>query len=136
MDGGNCLDGYHVDHRVVQVYRRRCKLWNLGKRSLARLLLLRTSMTWKVIKVHCTRYGLRLFLPYLDGSPLDDWRHNGILVPTCYGFSPVLPHRSHSCEEENKVLKKEEEWTILTLTSGFLVIKVFNSRYWAKPPRS
>ena len=39
-------------------------------------------------------------------------------------------------KEEKKKSKKEEEWTILTLTSGFLVIEAFNSRYWAKPPRS
>ena len=52
LDRWNGLDGYHVNHWVVQIYRRRSELWDLRKRGLARLLLLKTSTTWKVTKVH------------------------------------------------------------------------------------
>ena len=91
----NCLDKLHINWRVVQVYSPGCKLGDLGKRSLVKLLLLRISMNWKVVQIHNTGYRLRFSLPYLDGSFLDDWCCGGILVPTSYGFFLVLPHCSY-----------------------------------------
>ena len=70
LDERNGLDEHHVNHWVVQMYRRRSKFWNLGKRILVRLLLLRTSTTWKVTKVHWARNSLPL--PCLDNRFLDD----------------------------------------------------------------
>ena len=69
----NCLNRLYINQRVVQVHRQMCKLRNFGKRSLTRLLLLGALTTWKVIQVHGTRYRLRLSLPCLDGSHLDNW---------------------------------------------------------------
>ena len=34
LDRHNGLDGHHVNHWVVQIYRQRSKFWNLGKRIL------------------------------------------------------------------------------------------------------
>ena len=102
LDGWNCLDGHHINHRIVQVYLR-SKFWNLGKRSLTRFLLFRTSTTWKVIKVHCIRYGLGLSLPCLDGRFLDDWGYSSVFITTCNSLFPILFHGSHSCNKEYKV---------------------------------
>ena len=77
LDGRNGLDGHHVNHWVVQIYRWRSKFWNLGKRILARLLLLRTSTTWKVTKVYWARNNLPL--PCLDSRLLDDWGSGVVL---------------------------------------------------------
>ena len=52
------------------MYRRRRKLWNLGRRSLTRLLLLGTSTTRKVTKVHRARYTIPF--PSLDNRLLDN----------------------------------------------------------------
>ena len=73
----NGLDRYQVHCRVVQVCRRRRKFWNLGRRGLAKLLLLRTSMSWKVAKVH--RIGYAFTFPNLDDRVLDDQGGNIIL---------------------------------------------------------
>nr|POF15764.1 hypothetical protein CFP56_17971 [Quercus suber] len=75
LDGWSSLDrwsglGYQVHCRGVQVYRRKRKLWNLGRRSLARLLFLRTSMSRKVTNVH--RAGYTLPLSNLDAKLLDN----------------------------------------------------------------
>jgi len=48
------LVGHQVHCRVVQVYGHGWKLWNLGRRSLIRLLLLKTSASWKITKVNIT----------------------------------------------------------------------------------
>ena len=141
----NCLDRLHIHQRVVQVHCQRCKLGNLGKRSLTRLLLLWASMTWKVVQVHSIGYRLRLSLPYLDRSHLDDWwcswGCSNILVPTSYCFFFVFPYCSYPCDEENQILREEKKkerneikWTILTSTSTLFVTEIFSSRYWAKPP--
>ena len=70
LDEWNGLDGNQVHWWVVQVYHRGREFWNLGKNSLARLLLLGTLTTWKVTKVHRTGYALPL--PSLDNRLLDD----------------------------------------------------------------
>ena len=77
LDRWSGLDRYQVHCRVVQVYRRKREFWNLGRRSLARLLLHRTSTSGKVAKVHRTRYALPL--PSLDDKLLDDQKGNIIL---------------------------------------------------------
>ena len=67
LDGKDYLDGHHINHKIVQVYRR-SKFWNFGRRSLARFLFLRTSMTWKVVQIHWTRLDLGfLFLVWTAG---------------------------------------------------------------------
>ena len=151
VDGMNWLDKLCIDRRVIQVYRWGCKLGNLGKRSLARFLLLRTLTTWKLVQIHNTRYRLRFSLPCLDGSFLDHWRCGASLSPLVMVFSlfsliVVIPAmRKIKLKIKNKKKKKKEkrekgvrkmEWTILTSTSGFLVTKILSSKYWAKSPRS
>ena len=67
LDMWNYLDKHYINHRVVQVYRQ-SKLWNFRKRSFARFLFLRTSMTWKVVQIHWTRLDLGfLFLVWTAG---------------------------------------------------------------------
>ena len=139
LDGWNGLDRYQVHCRVVQVYHRRSKLWNLGRRSLVSLLPLRASTTWKVTKVH--RIGYALPLPRLDDSFLDDQRScivldldvlftfsttgNSLLLVFLYGGQPYG-------EEDNVKKKKKKEWTILTSMSGLLISKIFSSRLKTK----
>ena len=65
LDGWSGLDGNQVHYRVVQVYLHKREFWNLGRRNLAKPFLLRTSTSWKLTKVHRTRYALPL-------SSLDD----------------------------------------------------------------
>ena len=77
LDGWNGLDGYQVHCWVVQVYRRRREFWNLGRRSLTKILLLRTTTSWKVTKVHRTGYAPPL--PSLDDRLLDDRGGNIVL---------------------------------------------------------
>ena len=72
LDGwGRCLDGNQVHCRVIQVYHCGWKFWNLGKRSLARLLLLWTLASWKITKVNRTWNAFPL--PSLDGKLLDGY---------------------------------------------------------------
>ena len=106
LDKWNGLDGCHVNHWVVQIYRQRSVLWDLGKRGLTGLLLLKTSTTWKVTKVHRARYCLSFFC--LDGKFLDDWRGSvilnlDILITTCCILFFVFLHGIHSYDEENKI---------------------------------
>ena len=70
LDRWSGLDGYQVHCRVVQVYCRKREFWNLGRRSLARLLFLGTSKSRKVTKVH--KAGYTLPLPSLDTKLVDD----------------------------------------------------------------
>ena len=113
LDGRNSLDGHHVNHWVVQIYRRRSKFWNLWKRILVRLLLLRTSTTWKVTKVHRARNSLPL--PCLDSKLLDDRRSGvvldlDVLISTGNSFLLVFLHSSYSYGKENKFsLKKKKK---------------------------
>ena len=111
LDRWNGLDGCHVNHWAVQNYHWRSELWDLGKRGLAGLLLLETSMTWKVTEVRQARY--RLPLPCLDGRFLYDWRGSvvlnlDVLTTTCSLFLVFL-HGSHSYDEENKIKKKKKK---------------------------
>ena len=87
LDEWNVLDGYQVHCWVIQVYCRGREFWNLGGRSLARLLLLWTSMTWKVTKV--IRTGKALSLPNLDDRLLDNQRVASSWTWTSY--SPSMP---------------------------------------------
>ena len=145
LDGWNGLDGRHVNHWVIQIYRQRSKFWDLRKRSLARLLLLRTSTTWKVTEVHWARNSFPF--PYMDNRLLDDWDSGivldlDILTSTGNNLFLVFLHGGYSYGEEKKLnLKKkkrreeeeEEKWTTLTSTSSFFVPKIFCRRYKAKP---
>ena len=140
------MDKLRIDRRVVQFYRWGCKLGNLGKRSLARFLLLRTSTTWKVVQIPSTGYRLRFSLPCLDESFLDDWWCGASLSPLVMVFSlfsliVVIPAMRKIELKKKKREKREKEvrkieWTILTSTSGFLMTKILSSRYWAKSPCS
>ena len=116
LDGRNGLDGHHVNHWVVKIYRWRSKFWNLGKRILARLLLLRTSTTWKVTKVHWARNSLPLPCPdsiFLDSRFLDDWGSGvvldlDILISTSNNLLLVFLHGSYSYGKENKLKLKKK----------------------------
>ena len=115
LDGWNGLDGCHVNHWVVQIYYWRSEIWDLRKRGLAGLLLLKTSTTWKVTKVHRARY--RLPFPCLDSRFLDDWGGSvvlnlDVLVTTCCSLFFVFLHSSHSYGEKKK--KKKKRWMIIT----------------------
>ena len=99
------LDGCHVNHWVIQIYRRRSEFWDPRKRGLAGPLLLETSMTWKVAEVHQARYWLPF--PCLDGRFHDNWRGSVILdlhvlITTCCSLLFISLHGSHSYDEENK----------------------------------
>ena len=129
------------------MYRRRRKLWNLGRRSLTRLLLLGTSTTRKVTKVHRARYTIPF--PSLDNRLLDN-QGSGIVQDldvlftlSTTGNCPFLIflHGGQPYVEEDKVSNiyiyiyiQKEEWTILTSTSGLLMSKVFNNRLRTKSP--
>ena len=142
LDGRNSLDGHHVNHWVVRIYRRRSKFWNLWKRILARLLLLRTSTTWKVTKVHRARNSLPF--PCLDSRLLDNRRSGvvldlDVLISTGNSLLLVFLHSSYSYGKENKFsLKKRKrkgrKWTTLTSSSSFFMPKILCSRYRAKSP--
>ena len=108
LNGMDCLDGLHIHQRFVQVHCWRYKLGNLGKESLTWLLLLGASTSWEVVQVHSTRYWLRLPLPNLDGSHLDQWGCCNIVVPTGHCFLFILPHCSYPYNEENQFKKKKK----------------------------
>ena len=109
LDRWNGLDGNQVHCWVVQVYRRRSELWNLGKRSLARILLLGTSTTWKVTKVHKTGYAFPL--PGLGDRLLDNQGSCIVLdldvvfthSTTCNNLLLVFLHGGQPYGEEDKV---------------------------------
>ena len=120
LDGRNGLDGHHINHWVVQIYRRRSKFWNLWKRILARLLLLRTSTTWKVTKVHKARNSLPL--PCLDSKLLDDERNgvvldldvlistgNSLLLISFIVAIPMANKKNLGLKKKKKGRKKEKE---------------------------
>ena len=145
LDRQNGLVGHHVNHWVVQIYHRRSKFWNLGKRILARLLLLRTLTTWKVTKVHWAENSLPL--PCLDSRLLDDWGSGvvldlDVLISTGNSLLLVFVQSSYFYGKENKFkLKKkkrkeegEKKWTTLTSSSSFFMSKILCSRYRAKSP--
>ena len=123
------------------MYRRR-RDWNLGRRSLTRLLFLGTSTSRKITKVHRARYTLPL--PSLDAGLLDDQGSDIIqdlyilftLSTTCNTFSfivatPMLKRTKLVIKKR----KKKKRWgrMILTSTSSLLVCKVFHSRLKTKP---
>ena len=103
-----------------------------------------TFASWEVVQVHSTGYWLRLPLPSLDGSHLDQWGCSNILVPTSHCFLFIFPHCSYPYNEENQLKKKKKKkkkkrrdgneikWTILTSTSSLHVTKVLCSRHWAE----
>ena len=66
--------------------------------------------TREIIQVHSTGYRLRLPLPGLDGSHLDQWGCCSILVPTGHCFLFIFPHYSYTYDEENQLKKKKEIW--------------------------
>ena len=106
------LDGHHVNHWDVQIYSRRSKFWNLWKRVLARLLLLRTSTTWKVTKVHRARNSLPF--PCLDSRLLDGGRSGvvldlNVLISIGNNLLFVFLHSSYSYGKENKFRFKKKK---------------------------
>ena len=67
------LDRQQVHCWVVQVYRHVLRVWNLGTRSLVRLLFLKASASWKITKVNVAWNAFPL--PSLDDRLLDgQWR--------------------------------------------------------------
>ena len=106
LDGWSSLDGwsglgYQVHCRSVQVYRCKRELWNLWRRSLARLLFLGTSTSRKVTKVH--RAGYTLPLSSLDARLMDDQGSDIVqdlyilftLNTTCNAFPFIFLHCGH-----------------------------------------
>ena len=112
LDGWSGL-GYQVHCRGVQVYRRRSEFWNLGGRSLARLLFLRTSTSRKVTKVH--RAGYTLPISSMDARLLNDQRSDIVqdlyilftLSTTCKTFPFIFLHSGHPYIKKDKVSKKK-----------------------------
>ena len=91
------------------MYYRKRELWNLGRRSLARLLFLGTSTSRKVTKIH--RVGYTLSLSSLDARLLDD-QGSGIvqdlyvlftLSNACNVFPFIFLHGGQPYIEEDKV---------------------------------
>ena len=112
LDGWSGL-GYQVHYRGVQMYHRKSEFWNLGWRSLARLLFLGTSTSRKVTKVH--RVGYTLPLSSLDTRLLNDQRSDIVqdlyilftLSTTCNAFPFIFLHSGHPYIKKDKVSKKK-----------------------------
>ena len=81
------------------------------ERIFVRLWLLRTSTTWKVIKVHRARNGFPL--PCLGRRLLDD-RSGGVLdldvfITTGNSLLFIFLHSSYSYDKENELRVKKKE---------------------------